>query len=283
MSLSKHKRNFNFKNLSKAIPSEYNEDYHNLLVEWVNMEFPEKKTICGLIPLPMWLWAPKILAHAARLGMFENIAVYLRILAASNAAPQDREANLAEFSQALVDNYQNMLINYGVIGALIFSIVFGLAADNIDTAGASEEFFGSIGSYVLKHIFYFLIYACIVVSLCILFQSMIQYKQLMFWMPDMPSKMKWINKFSLLQLVFLGQIIQLLVVSAIPFGAAVAISPLAGLFGVIAVLLFAGFVGMNLLREDLCVTLLWQEAKRIVEGADTADIEQQKEQQKEQQ
>lgn len=255
----------NFKKLSKLIAVEYNEEYHSLLIEWLRMEIPQSNFLFGIIPMPLWIIAPRFYAHAARLGLYENIAVYLRIIAASNSAPEDREATLNEFYSGLVDSYQNMLINYGVIGALIFSVVFGYVAEGVDVSDDSLDFFGYEAMYTFQHVFYFLIYVCIVLSLAILFQSMVQYKQLMFWMPDITSKMTWIKHFSLLQIVAMGESVQTIVVLAIPFGGVLAVSPLAGLLGLLAVFAFSIFGFVTLVREHSCVRLLWDEAKRITE------------------
>ena len=260
------RKKLDFKGLAKAIPAEYNDQYHDLLVEWVNMDLPPRKFICRVIPCFLWIYAPHILTHAAKLGFFENISVYLRIIAATQVQSEERASKLDEFNENMIESYQNMLVNYGVIGALIFSIVFGLAVADFDINDSSIELFGRDGACIIKHFYFALIFFCVLLSLCIIYQSMLQYKQLVFWMPDQAAKMRWIHTFSLVQIVLLGEIIQSVIIITIPVGAAVAISPVAGLLGLVTMLLFGCFVLVSSIKADLTVRILWEEARRIMQG-----------------
>ena len=176
----------------------------------------------------------------------------------------DEEGVLAE---KLTGDYNNLLVNTGVIGALTLSIVLPIFIDAGETSESSIKFFGDTGVEIIENTFYALSALVLGASLALIHLSVRMYTHLSFWMPRASDKLWYIKEISLVPVIVAASRTILFIAISAPFGAATFVSPLGGLF---ALLLSTGVLLLALRKEkstaDLCHTRIHKSAKEVVEN-----------------
>lgn len=239
-------------------------NYHQLVEEWVNYPAPAR---ASFFP-PLDFTAPALAKRKIQAGYCENISSYVKVYGldddGNNTLTDDELKEKQDEAKAMVEGYLNLLVNFGVIGALIVSILFSYVVSNFDLSQDSIDFFGDTATRFFKYIFLACVNISVTLSLLLIFRSVTLYKHLSFWMPDLTAQLEWIQQVSITSTVVIAIIIILTAAVSIPFGAAAAISPIAGLISTISVLLTlciardVGFV------EDKSELLLQRHAKRVL-------------------
>lgn len=206
------------------------QEYHQRVIDWANASTPPHASFWR----PLDLFSP----HYAKLKMkarfCENIASHVKgFRIDGNHDGQLTESEVKEREEeakVTVEGYLNLLVNFGVVGALFISVLFGSAVGDLSLSDESIRFFGLKGAKVLKYLFLAFVYGAAFLSLHLIHRSVTLYKHLSFWMPDQVSQMEWVQTVSITSTVVISQLILFLVMVAIPCGAAAAISPIAYLF-----------------------------------------------------
>jgi hypothetical protein len=134
----------------------------------------------------------------------------------------------------------------------------------------SVNFFGEITTKVWKYVFLIFVNGGATLSLYLIYRSIALYKHLSFWMPDIVAQMEWIETISITSTVILAQLVLVSVFIAIPFGAAAAISPIAGLISLIWVVIMLIAIRSVSVCEEHSEIILQRHSKRIFAEATTA-------------
>lgn len=147
-----------------------------LIRKWLDVPTPSEPSLL----IPMDFLAPGYGPTKIRAGFAENISAFVKEYQvnaeraqqeankSSNnsnsnggqsppAPPPPPAANDESSSKALIDGYLNLLVNFGVIGALIFSTMFGFTITDFDLSTTSKLFFGRSVTLGLKYMFLLLV------------------------------------------------------------------------------------------------------------------------------
>lgn len=238
--------------------------YHELVEEWANCPSSDN----ALFLLPVEIRNPEFSKRKIKAGFCENIAAYIKAYKLDsdmNGALQPYEIKeKEEEAKAVVEGYLNLLVNFGVIGALFFSVLFSWVISDLPVADESAAFFGDYIVRIFKYVFYVCINISVVLSIYIISRSVALYKHLGFWMPDIQAQLAWIQKISITSTILYSLAVLNSAAIAIPFGAAVSISPIAGLISAISVVTMFILVRDIMLVEEKSEYLLQQSVKRIL-------------------
>jgi hypothetical protein len=147
-----------------------------LIRKWLDVPTPSEPSLL----IPMDFLAPGYGPTKIRAGFAENISAFVKEYQV-NAERAQQEANKSSnnsnsnggqsppapppppavndesSSKALIDGYLNLLVNFGVIGALIFSTMFGFTITDFDLSTTSKLFFGRSVTLGLKYMFLLLV------------------------------------------------------------------------------------------------------------------------------
>jgi hypothetical protein len=142
-----------------------------------------------------------------------------------------------ETTKESVEKTLGLLLNSGVVGALILSMLFGLSFNSVTYATPSVNFFGN----GLCDVIYYLMFIAITIStfgsLLLIFASLRIYTHLAFWLCTTKSKLKYLSEVSMAYIAILANLVLFSAMAAIPFAAAIIVSPGAGLISSIALLI----------------------------------------------
>ena len=148
-----------------------------------------------------------------------------------------------ETTQKMVDECNNLLVNLGVVGALILSIVFPMCLQDYTASDANEQFFGERATHVFLILYHVLVMLTTVCAIMVVMGSLFMYKHLNFFMVTSEMRAWWLNTISITPVVMCAQILFVFMIASIPFGAASTQSPLAALISVIGLVLFLVLYG----------------------------------------
>ena len=251
------------------------------LKEWTQYPFMEHLKICGFkIPINAnlhKLFGSKIIyAHElsviSQFGFAEGISAKVRtvlmdtdkdgVVSMEELEPNSNSSN--DEIGALVDSFLSLFQNFGVIGALIISVLFPLLLGNSNISSNSQQFFGDTVVHIFYYIYLILINTVVVLSANVIFQAMTMYKHLGFWMPSSRAKLAWVRNTSVVGFVVKGQSLLVILTIAVPFGAASLGSPQAGLISAILVILFQINQLEQGLIEESALKELYDEVGKIV-------------------
>lgn len=138
-----------------------------------------------------------------------------------------------ETSKETIEKVNNLLLNTGVIAALILSIFYEFTISGLEVSDASRDYFGVRGIAVLKTAFVVLMTSNIMISLLVLYMSLRLYTYLSFWLSTVSAQMRFLDNAPLVGLSIASQWVIYLSMFAIPCGAAVQLNPGTGLFSLI--------------------------------------------------
>jgi len=157
----------------------------------------------------------------------------------------------------VVESYLGLLLNCGVIGALVITLLFSVAITSQSISDESIEYFTEDGCNTMFNIFFILVTAGFYMSCLTVISSIFKYKQLSFWMANIELKSIYVEKLSLTALIILATgMLPGSIMIAVPFGSAIFISPVAGLSSLIILLLTAIYNFVVNVREEAIACIL---------------------------
>lgn len=135
-----------------------------------------------------------------------------------------------DFALRMIEQNLNFLINTGVVGALLLSVLFPVALTPLVASNESIAYFGDRAIYGLLISYFFFIYSSLFFSIWITFITIHYYLHITIWMPTLDLKLWYIMELNILPAVVSITFGCILSSSfSLPFGIAVAITPTAGL------------------------------------------------------
>jgi len=170
-----------------------------------------------------------------------------------------------EIFQNTVSETSNLLINLGVVGALILSIVFPMSFEDLEESDEAVDFFGERFTRAILHIYHGLIVTCTAVSVITVTASVFFYKHLNFFMVTTEMKIWWLQTISVTPLIHLTSLTLILFPISLPIGAAGKIGPLAGLISLVVGCLLSIALIMCLFGvENMVISAQHQETQRYL-------------------
>lgn len=141
-----------------------------------------------------------------KIGMMEARAAKILLAAldedGDGKLSKEERAAYIEIGNQLVDRTLQMCLNAGVVSALVLSIFFPYAFDNLEPSEASIDFFSASTREVLMIIYEVLITMTIASNICLIFASVFIITILMSWLPQFEAQQWWLaNHFDLLMYV----------------------------------------------------------------------------------
>lgn len=238
-----------------------------LIRKWLDVPTPDEPSLL----IPMDILAPGYGPTKLRAGFAENISVFVKEYQATTkrnqstdipASNNDNEESSS--SKALIDGYLNLLVNFGVIGALIFSTMFGFTISDFEISTTSVAFFGKALTLGWKYMFLVLVNLSVMLSMFLILSSLQLYKYLGFFMPNEEAQLEWTRVTPITSSVIQTNLVIYVTLVAIPFGAAAAISPIAGLISTICLLLILLAIRWIMFIEERTELILKKHAIRIL-------------------
>ena len=155
-----------------------------------------------------------------------------------------------ETTQKMVDECNNLLVNLGVVGALILSIVFPMCLQDYSSSEANERFFGEGATDFFLIAYHSLIMLTTVCAIMVVCGSLFMYKHLNFFMVTSEMRAWWLSTINITPVVGCAQVLFLFMIVAVPFGAASTQSPKAALISVVGLVVFLVMFVYILLYES---------------------------------
>lgn len=235
------------------------------LEEWANTAYPEGSFWVFSLDKKATDFRNRILG----LNFAEGIASQLQQLTLDcdcNGVISKKEIEGREEKvKACVDGYLNLLINFGVVAALVCSVLFPCAYNNFDLSSSSIDFFGYTVTLCCKYLFLACVNFSLMTSLGVIHRSVTQYKLLNFWMVSASSKLLWMKQNTLVPLIISVNFAIGCIAISVPLGAAAAISPIAGLISLLAMAWFWIQYFFIALAENDSYRLLQNDAKQLLD------------------
>jgi hypothetical protein len=234
------------------------EKMEQLVEEWANIQV----THPGILK-PLDFLNPDYMKAKIKAGYCENISSFLK--STYKQGTDDSDSGSQEIDpKAAVDGYLALLTNAGIIGTLVFAVLFTFIISDFELAEVSIRYFGLETAKIFKYIFIAGVNLAVFASLFMITTAVTLYKHLGFWMPDLQSQLEWIHHISVTPIVLACGFVVNCCTLSIPFGAAAGISPVAGLFSLACVALF--FIGYRFLTyiEEKSELVLQSAARRLL-------------------
>ncbi len=189
-----------------------------------------------------------------RLGGPEKLAVMLQrmdIDTNADGSITDEEYKENEKSQLkVIDACLAQLLNTGIVAGLTLTVFYPMAMSKLEPSEDSLSYFGAVVTDVFTYAYYVFMYYCVVESVILVFKSARAYLHLSMWMSCLDMKIWYLDRINMGAYVASSINIIKSVVWSVPMGVAVAVSPLAGAFALIAFTYF--YVSCLLFsRQDL--------------------------------
>lgn len=171
------------------------------------------------------------------IGGQEGRAIKYSIAALDSDGDGDLSAEelekLDEQIEGNIEKTLNLLLNAGVVSALILSMVFGWTFSPLSFTQDSLDFFGQSVCDWFNYMFILCINTAVFGSFGLIFTTVRMYTHLAFWLTTNESKTKYLSEVSMNIVAAMTLVVINSAVFAIPFGALVAVSPGAGLISTI--------------------------------------------------
>ena len=132
-----------------------------------------------------------------------------------------------------IEDTNGLLLNTGVVAALILSVFYPLTFTPLEASSDSEDFFSRSALSSFKFVFFLLVLVTVSLSLVSFYCSVRYYTYLSFWLTRRESRMCFLKQVSLKGLAISTQVIIFLTMLSVPFAVVVLISPTAGLVSLI--------------------------------------------------
>ena len=192
----------------------------------------------------------------------------------------DEEKNAS--ADEITESINSMLVNFGVIATLLFSMVVPMATTAIEPSVRSVAYFGEHRVDMMSHAYIGLLQTSMYLSALIIVKSIYGYKQLNFWMINADSRLRYASHFSKRTLPFIVIPCTLCMVSlglALPLGSAILVSPLSGAISFAIGGLFLVYMFSWIYRvEFMGCSMQQQEAKKILDVVNANSNRQQQQQ-----
>ena len=135
-----------------------------------------------------------------------------------------------DYALRQVEQTLNFLINSGVVGALLFSVLFPVALTPLVPSDESVTFFGDRAIFGMLMTYFFFIYSSLFFSIWITFVTIHYYLHISIWMPTLELKLWYLTTLNILPSIVSITFGCILASSfSLPFGIAVTVTPMAGL------------------------------------------------------
>jgi hypothetical protein len=158
---------------------------------------------------------------------------------------------LEDYSLRLIEQTLNFLINSGVVGALLLSILFPIALLPMLPSNESVAFFGDDQILVMLVFYAVFMYTSLFFSIWVTYMTLHYYLHITIWMPTLALKMWYVCELDTLPAVALvthGCILASAL--ALPFGIAVVITPAAGLIALVFDVIMLGVIAYSLFSPE---------------------------------
>ena len=218
-----------------------------------------------------------------QLGGAENIAAkhrfaLLDVDGDGEVSVEELESN-KEMLADMVSHLETMYLNATVVAALVLSIVWSIPVSQIEISEISEEFFTTEGVWALAYVYIALTTLTVNLASCMILVVLRYYLQLTDWMPTMEDKI-WFasdNYESGKKAYILQVIVASALLAAVPFGAAVSISPSAGLITALCIVvpilvaMLGGLEGLRMgdVHDRRSIYHLYEKSKRYIDSGST--------------
>jgi hypothetical protein len=195
------------------------------------------------------LFSP-IVNRSFRVGGFEGASNHYRMLTAD--ADHDGSVRGNEYddlTKQLVENVSGLLVNMGVVGALILSVFTPLVLTPMELSASSKDFFGEKLTYVFWCGYQLMIVIVVALSLLLVMFTVFHYKHLNFWMPTNDAKLWYLDTFSIVPVIITASLTLIFAFCAVVLGTSCLVSATASLFSMVALLVFTyGSVWINMVE-----------------------------------
>ncbi len=195
------------------------QDRHEL-EQWVKMSI-ENPYISEWLKIPNYA-LPFFGFMLSKLGGTGNLSLKLRNVAMdldkSGDVTEEEFSNNIDSQTAMIDQALTLLTTMGVVGALIFSVLFSTVLSPLEPSDVSTSYFHPNTLTGFTYAYYAFVYYALGRSFTLVFQSVVLYLKLGFWMPDLPMKMWFLARTPLRTVVYNGVFALVTVSLSIPFG-----------------------------------------------------------------
>lgn len=151
------------------------------------------------------------LSNHVKVGFMEGLASSLAKLKVSPIEGCENKFKVSfnddfesEDINKVVESYLGLLLNCGVIGALVITLLFQVAITSQSFSDASIEYFTEDGCTTMFNIYFILVTSGFYMSCLTVISSIFKYKQLSFWMANTELKSAYVEKLSLTGLIVLA-------------------------------------------------------------------------------
>jgi hypothetical protein len=161
---------------------------------------------------------------------------------------REGRCSLEEARKRTVDDAIQSLLNFGIVGALIFGILYGYVIGGLEHSDNAISFFGSGGVAVLSFIYYIFTFISFFAAILLVIVSVVYYKHLTVFMYKVEMQYEFLQTFRCL--VITTNLCQCSLVAtslAIPFAVPVTAGPVAGLICLILSLVVFYIIGFKIL------------------------------------
>lgn len=159
-------------------------------------------------------------------------------------SPEEMETN-EERCKTLISQALDFLINSGVVGALLLSVLFPQVFVPLIPSDDSLQFFGDTTIMTFYYFYVVNMYFSLFCSIWITFMTIHYYLHITIWMPTTELKMWYVTELNVMPgVVFLTHACIISSALALPFGICVGISSEAAIVsGIICIMMFAHLFG----------------------------------------
>jgi hypothetical protein len=208
-------------------------------------------------------------AGCTSLGGPERVAVMLQRIEIDvdrNGIITNKEYKQNEKAQTrVVDACLAQLLNVSIVSGLTLTVFYPMAMTKLEPSQSSVYYLGPLVTDIFTYAYYIFMYYCVVQSVILIYMSARAYLHLSMWMSSLDMKMWYLDKLNISTYVSSSFNIIKSVVWSVPMGVSVAVSPLAGLLA-LGALLFFYRACLACSHDDLdTLWFMWQYTKHKLE------------------
>lgn len=199
-------------------------DFHRDVLHWLSLPFMEDK---NMMNSRAWKFHEK-------LGGMEKISILCQqfeLDTDGDGVLSDKELKeQKEKSENIISKSLDFSTNTGIVGALLFSVLFTSVSSPLSACDSSYQYFGDTGINVLSGFYYICIIISLLISLGLILNFVVQYIYVSSWMPTDEIKLWYLREKSPLVVMGVSSIYCIIFVAlSIPCAVAVNIGPGYGL------------------------------------------------------
>jgi hypothetical protein len=207
----------------------------------------------------------------------EGVAQELRSLAmdadgSGGVTEEEMEATAASTTNAI----NELLINMGIVGALLLGIVLPFVFTPLEPAPQSLEYFGDVWCDIFGHSYHILMTIVVMLCINIVFMTLAAYKWLNFWMVDAEMQLFFAKTSSTsvtTAVIAFGQAILWIIPFTLPLGCAFFISPISGAYSLgIVLLMFAQLLSFFQQNEFFYAAYKHTVCRKVLQELNQAEL-----------